>query len=326
MFASLAITRDRPSSSVRGRRSGFTIVELLVVAVIMAMLAGLMLAGLGRVRQRAKADKTRSTIRKINEIIVPQYESFLRRRVPAADLGTSTNLLTTATTRLIITRTICLYEMPDSWLDVAANGTSRILQSATNMSGLVYATPLAVTGTIPAYAFTPQVRGYGAYRQSLAATLTHQHRSAECLYMIVSRGQSDPDLMEQFRNDELGDTDNDGAQEFLDGWGRPISFMRWPTGFVAPFSLAQVADPVNRHDPLDPFRAEPAAFALTPLIYSAGTDGEDGIVQLESWTPVSRAAIFAVTNGASPPQLPGAPTSGVVTFRDNITNHDFETK
>jgi hypothetical protein len=289
----------------------------------MSMLAGLMLAGLSRVRQRAKADKTRSTIRKLNEIIVPQYESYIQRRVPVAALGASTNVLTTATNRLMAIRTIALYEMPDSWLDVAASGTSAVLQSSIDMSGPVYATPLTVTGTLPTPAFTPQVRGYGVYRQALAATLTHQHRSAECLFMIVSRGQSDPDLMEQFRNDELGDTDADGAQEFVDGWGRPISFMRWPTGFVAPVSMAQVDDPVNRHDPLDPFRAEPAAYALTPLIYSAGTDGEDGIVQLESWTPVSRATIFAVSNGG---QMPGAPTAGVLTSRDNITNHDFYTK
>ena len=30
----------------------------------------------------------------------------------------------------------------------------------------------------------------------------------------------------------IGDTDDDGAPEFLDGWGRPIEFIRWPTGFA----------------------------------------------------------------------------------------------
>jgi prepilin-type N-terminal cleavage/methylation domain-containing protein len=304
-------------------RPGFTLVELMVVLVIIGLLASLTLAGLAGARQRAKIDKTKSTIRKIHEIILPQHESYLRRRVPASLLGASTNVLTSATSRLVAIRTIGLYEMPDSWLDVATSGTSRILRSETDMLGPVYSANMTVTGTIPDYAFTPQVRGYGAYRQSLAATLTHQHRSAECLFMLVSRGQSEADVMEQFRPDEFGDTDNDGAVEFVDGWGRPISFMRWPTGFVAPLSVAQVNDPANRHDPFDPFRAELAAFALTPLIYSAGPDGEDGIVQLRSWTPVSRASIFAVTDGG---QRPGEPTSGVVTFQDNITNHDLLTK
>jgi len=314
-----------PSTTTPLRR-GFTLVELMVVIVIISILSSLMLAGLAVAQSRSKADKTRSTIRKLHEIIVPHYESYLRRRVPASTLGGSTNVLTTATNRLVSIRTIALFEMPDSWLDVASNSSDPVLRSGTTIPGLVYANPLTITGTIPSEVFTAKVRSYGAYRQSVQSTLTHQHRSAECLFMIVSRGLSDPDLMEQFRSEELGDTDADGAREFLDGWGNPISFMRWPTGFVPPFSLPQLVDPINRHDPLDPFRAEPAAFALTPLIYSAGADGADGIVQLESWAQRPRATIFAADNGGSPVQKPGEPTSGMTTFTDNITNHDLTTR
>jgi prepilin-type N-terminal cleavage/methylation domain-containing protein len=302
------------------KRSGFTLIELMVVLVIIGLLSSLMLAGLAGARHRAKVAKTKSTIRKIHEIVVPQYESYVRRRVPPATLGTSTNLMTTATNRLVAIRTLALYEMPDSWIDVAS-GTNPVLMWSGTMEGLVAGS--VVTGTIPDFAFTGTARSFAAMKQALSASLTHQHRSSECLFMICSRGQSEPDVMEQFRSDEIGDTDEDGALEFLDGWRRPISFMRWPTGFVAPFSVVQVDDPVNRHDPFDPFRAEPAAFALTPLIYSAGADGEDGIVQLRSWTPVPRATIFAVTDDG---QKPGEPASGVVTFRDNITNHDFYKK
>jgi hypothetical protein len=282
-------------------------VELMVVIVIISILSSLMLAGLAVAQSRSKADKTRSTIRKLHEIVVPQYESFLRRRVPFSTLGSSNNALTTGTNRLIAIRTIALYEMPDSWADVATTGTANTLAS----------------GTIPSYAWTGVTRGYGAAR---TATLSAQHRSAECLFMIVSRGQPEPDAMEQFRHDELGDTDGDGAFEFLDGWGRPISFMRWPTGFVSPYSLIQVNDPVNRHDPFDSLKLEAAAFALTPLIYSAGPDGEDGVVQLNSWTGANLAAIFAVTNGAAPPQRPGEPTTSTTSASDNITNHDLNTR
>jgi prepilin-type N-terminal cleavage/methylation domain-containing protein len=290
-------------------RWGFTLVELMVVIVIISILSSLMLAGLAVAQRRSKADKTRSTIRKLHEIIVPQYENLLRRRVPLP-----TGLMTggaMALERLNRIRTITLYEMPDSWDDIAITGTASTL----------------ATGTIPLYAWTGVTRSYGADRQARALTLsTSQNRSAECLFAIVSRGQLEPDVMEQFRRDEFGDTDKDNAPEFVDGWGRPISFMRWPTGFVAPNSMIQVDDPVNRHDPFDPFRLELAAFALTPLIYSAGPDGEDGVVQLNSWTGLTLTSLFSVTNGATPPQRPGAPTTSTTTARDNITNHDLTTR
>jgi prepilin-type N-terminal cleavage/methylation domain-containing protein len=286
--------------------AAFTLIELLVAVVIISILSSLSLAGLAITRQRSKADKTRSTIRKLHEIVVPNYEGFLRRRVPLPASGAAIPL-----ERLNRIRTLTMYELPDSLADIAMTPSASTLESG---------------DTIPSYAWTAVARSYSAYRQSRAATLTTQHRSAECLFAIVSRGQREPDVMAQFRNDEIGDTDTDNAHEFLDGWGRPISFMRWPTGFVTPNSLIQVDDPVNRHDPFDPSRREADAFALTPLVYSAGPDGEDGIVQLESWTGRSLPSLFSQTNTATPPQRPGSPTTGVTTSRDNVTNHDLNTR
>ena len=62
------------------------------------------------------------------------------------------------------------------------------------------------------------------------------YQGGECLFMIVTLGGFDPWAIENFRNDEIGDIDGDGAKEFHDGWGRPIGFIRWPVGFE---SLAQ---------------------------------------------------------------------------------------
>ena len=46
------------------------------------------------------------------------------------------------------------------------------------------------------------------------ATLLPAYESAECLQMIVVRGGFAPDAVEQFRSDEIGDFDKDGAPEF----------------------------------------------------------------------------------------------------------------
>ena len=88
--------------------------------------------------------------------------------------------------------------------------------------------------------------------------------------------------------------DGDGAPEFLDAWGRPISFFRWAPGFTSQiqgnanllsFPPPTAPDPLRNwdqaaaadHDPFDLFRVDFKAFRLQPVIYSAGRDEELGI-------------------------------------------------
>jgi prepilin-type N-terminal cleavage/methylation domain-containing protein len=292
-------------------RRAFTLVELMTVLVIVALLSSLTLAGLATARQRGKIDKTRSTIRKLHEIVVPHYESYVRRRVPSAN----------PTARLRAIRTLVMREMPDSWGDVFSTTPQAVINSA----------------NIDAYLKTGPVLAYAAAKQAAGMHPNFsRYGSSECLYMIVSRGGTEPDVMGQFRADEIGDIDGDGAPEFQDGWGRPIAFFRWATGYVGDLSSVQVDDPVNRHDPFDPMRREPAAFALVPLIYSAGPDESRndpltsaasgyGLARISEWNAIDMAAIFAAVNGDG--QRPGASeVSNPRAYLDNITNHDLNTK
>ena len=68
--------------------------------------------------------------------------------------------------------------------------------------------------------------------------LVDKNAAAECLYMIV---MGIPEAAEQFQNTEIGDVDGDGLKEFIDGWGHPIRFIRWPVGFVD-FSSIETTD------------------------------------------------------------------------------------
>ena len=43
--------------------------------------------------------------------------------------------------------------------------------------------------------------------------------SAECLYMICLLSGFQPEAMENFRAEEIGDKDADGKPEFHDAWG-----------------------------------------------------------------------------------------------------------
>jgi len=296
-----------PLHHAMNARRGFTLAELMVVLVIISILSSLMLAGLAVAQQRSKADKTSSTIRKLNEIIVPQYESFLRRRVPLP----TTNL---AVSRLERMRTLSLVQMPDSWLDVASSGAGT---TGTFSSGT----------TIPSWAWDGTARVYGATRAALPVTTSLQ--SSECLYLIVSRGLQEPDSLEQFRADEIGDADSDGAPEFHDGWRQPIMFVRWPVGYA---SIIQSQNAALQPDPFDPSRVSTTVnypignlqrdYAVVPLICSAGADGEYGIsTGTTAWSSVASLATIRVDTGTSAPGTASYPAAS-----DNITNHDLTTR
>jgi hypothetical protein len=286
----------------------------MVTLVIVAMLASLTLAGLAGARQRAKIDKTRSTIRKINEIVLPQYESYLMRRVP----GAGADRTAIARSRLLSKRLLMTLEMPDQWADVPV--------------------PPAASATAPA-------RRYASIKASGARSLAYQ--SAECLAMIVTRGGFNADAAEVFRNDEIGDIDKDGAPELWDGWGRPIAFIRWPAGYT---SVIQSSDATTNPDPLDPMRVTGTPpnndYGLVPLIYSAGPDeatndlttGADpeasssngyGLVTSSAAAPNGWVAIFNATP-SNPSTRQGSPLAGAFmspdgaqVARDNVTNHDL---
>ncbi len=85
-------------------------------------------------------------------------------------------------------------------------------------------------------------------------TWTTRHEHSECLYMILSAIRDlDGTGLDSFNEQEIGDTDQDGMPEILDGWGRPIYFLRWAPGFIS-----DLQDPNNRQpDPFDPVRVDP---------------------------------------------------------------------
>ena len=320
--------RRGSSGGAQGGRAAFTLVELLVSMVILAILAALSLAGLAGVRQGAKADKTRNTIRKIDAVIRPMYDSYRTRRLSQAMAGASSRNYDQL---LRDKRRLVIYEMPDNWNDVPT--PTDLAQPA-----------------FDAKFKTAAVRAYSVIRPA-SSDPKPTFGSAECLYMIVERSGFDADALEFFRADEIGDVDEDGKNEFLDGWGRPIAFLRWAPGFSSP---VQQLDAVNAHDPLDPMARDSTAYALVPLIYSAGPDGalgtptDDaigyGLQQInvgsdgKGWLSADRILVPASGTPleglcTSPKNLFSGrrvgevlPSTADTTALDNITNHDLTKK
>ena len=80
----------------------------------------------------------------------------------------------------------------------------------------------------------------------------HRHKTAraEMLYALLVEGIGPLGSVfnrEDFRDTEVKDTDNDGVPEFVDGWGEPLQFFRWP--FYARLALQKGASLYNRLRP-----------------------------------------------------------------------------
>jgi prepilin-type N-terminal cleavage/methylation domain-containing protein len=123
-------------------------------------------------------------------------------------------------------------------------------------------------------------------------------QSSELLYLLVSTcNYGGSSALEYFRNTEVGDTDEDGMLEFIDGWGRSISWIRWPAGY--PGDLVRYAD----NDAMDPIKTDwryrnestpiPPDWqprTLVPLVLSAGPDGDYGVT-FDFTTPIAYATM-----------------------------------
>ncbi len=120
------------------------------------------------------------------------------------------------------------------------------------------------------------------------------NENAELLYAIVESSTVDGgNALELFRSSEIGDTDRDNCPEFLDAWGTPIGFIRWPSGaLIVDSSLSN--DPFNSGDPFDPLKADYGYEAgadyfpgkpLLPLVVSAGPNGLFGVNGIEARKP-----------------------------------------
>jgi hypothetical protein len=269
-------------------RPALTLIELLVAISIIATLSAMFLGASRAAMEHSRGARTRTTIDKLHTLIMERYADYETRRVELDFVPPTAEA--TADYRLLALRELMKFEMPDRWSDVTGVQPGDPPLAENNASLCVVMKNLPTLAKI--------------YRRRYDPTRTTEpHESAECLYMIVIYACGDGESRSMFSAQDIGDFDGDGAPEFLDGWGRPIGFLRWPAGFVKHSDLMS-GDAQNDHDPFDPFRRDldssvgdytapanlvpylerlrdhdysKAAFRLVPLIYSAGPDEESEI-------------------------------------------------
>lgn len=284
------MSRATLSAAARRASRAFTLVELLVVLCIIGILASILLGALYASQEKARAEQTRKTITKIDSLIRAQWDTYRTRRL-AIERNPAWSAREFAAEQLKMRWALQRAEMPDRYSDITLNGTSANI-GACGPNALQDAYLAAINFYRQQFnALNAVSDDQAAYFNRIRAT----NQSAECLYLTVTVGLNGLDEV-QFFESEIGDTDEDGMPEFLDGYGQPINFLRWAPGFS---SDLQPRDPINSPDPLDPLGvgrqlgSQPAilaptggggtgdyGFKLYPLIYSVGPDGEGAIMLL----------------------------------------------
>ncbi len=90
---------------------------------------------------------------------------------------------------------------------------------------------------------------------------THNTARAEMLYAILVEGQGPWGTVfnrDEFTDREVADTDGDGLLEFIDAWGQPLQFFRWPVLYHSDLQRGQeiLTDPVvpNQWDLVAPYQ------------------------------------------------------------------------
>jgi hypothetical protein len=231
--------------------------------------------------EQSRASRTKTTISKLHTLLMEQWNGYETKRVDLDRNITQPidNLLknnvidqTTHTAmmhdlRLLALRETMKFEMPDRWSDVD------LTLNPIGKSGTIRDTANVFVASVPTLA-----RIYDRRRRAAQQAATDkgepdifiENQRAECLYMIVMYACGDGESRTMFSAQDIGDTDGDGAPEFLDGWGNPIEFLRWPAGFtfrpplldnleyhkVAAVNLSpfMTGDTTTDHDPFDPFQ------------------------------------------------------------------------
>ena len=226
-------------------RAAFTLVELLVVISIILVLMGLIGSAVSAARGSQRVQATQALITKLDRVVQQHYSSYASRVVAggtsAADRATKLRLLAT-------------HELPDNWASVEA--------ITTNTAGVPRTPPQSANAGV-----------FQAIRSLNSSWPTPEFADAECLFMIVMMGGVADCLdCDALATSQKGDTDNDGAFEFLDAWGQPIRYVLWPVDLKLPptdvgFFFEEIAPFTTGTSTRDP---APKGGTMRPLIFSGG--------------------------------------------------------
>ena len=164
---------------------------------------------------------------------------------------------------------------------------------------------------------------------NLLRSHTHKTARAEMLYAVLVEGQGPLGSVfsrDEFSDSEVRDTDGDGLLEFIDAWGEPLQFYRWPVSYASDSqrgagSYGGSFD-TREQNPLDPNQQ-----LMNPAWWSGSQFNTSGPWSAGAVTPMSGGAstfhrlFFTLTDPNANPSL--SPVSGAVWDRGPTSSNGF---
>lgn len=242
------------------RRAAFTLLELLIVISIIALLMSLSVVVLLGVLNQAEEEATSATIQKVNRLLEQRVEAFDRsfkgaRRTtamqmmrslladPNSDGNTNDGIfgVTDAVVEILAKKALFRHEFPQRIADRTAFG---VFSETTFLdTGVPYSIYMAVCaptarqelGLADTVPLTDTAIKDAVKAKFNNHATSPETESSELLYFFLlksgSYGASSVDT-DRFSDAEIQDTDDDGLPEFVDAWGNPLRFYRWPTRLI----------------------------------------------------------------------------------------------
>jgi prepilin-type N-terminal cleavage/methylation domain-containing protein len=310
-------------ANFRACRSGFTMIELMIVVSIIASLMALSIVVMSGFIAQAEEEATSATIQKINRLLEQRQESFERSFVGArrtSYVNATLGLLADPDSNgdrsdgvfgvrdevvsLLAKKAAARFEFPQRMVELI-NGTGDSdsngkLDGDNNGNGLAdsveaaIARPVALQQLAAAGNSAPTTGQVDTAVNANWGRHTAVTESSELLYytLVVAPGFGSSTVdADRFTQQEVQDTDGDGLPEFVDAWNKPLRFYRWPTRLMDS----------NPPFPFQPVLANPNEGTDVKANVDTDNDGSgDTIVGIREVTADERAFANVLLRGLPP--------------------------
>ncbi|ADG66255.1 hypothetical protein Plim_0405 [Planctopirus limnophila DSM 3776] len=233
------------------RRAGFTVIELLVVIGLILLMISIFAAVFGNTILTARERATQATILKIDGLLQQRLESFNRAVDKALEQGTNNQRY---------------FRQVRADLGISNANTNNYIPAMK-----VLARKMLLKQTFPqSFSELPSSHPLLTSTAYISANHKVETESSALLYYALTQAQVfglPPVSPDNFSSNEVRDTDGDGHLEFIDAWGEPLRFYRWPTALVRNTTSGTTATLAT------------ASNSNPPLTYPSGTiDRQYGLV------------------------------------------------
>lgn len=254
MNARLLTTRRSMARSIRvtRRRLAFTMIEIMVVLVIIGILITILGATATVTIRKAREAATTALLQKIDGLLDERLKGFERatksrdferivqqqaKSLEASNIFGVRKSVIAAIARKDYFRQLFPQRFEDL-ADINTNNIPDVFESDailkpedTNGDGqLTTGEDLNGNGKLDGFVRYKHIDPNSEYGNRVT-------ESSELLYYMLTQMEvlGVPPVGEaEFSTNEVRDFDGDGLLEFVDGWGRPLRFYRWPTRLLKP--------------------------------------------------------------------------------------------